>query len=164
VGGRGAGARGGGSRRSRAGRPQSSPRQCRSAAAGSPLSLRRRDEWPRGPFPASPAGGARRSSLRARGWRRRRARGAASPHGAAGPRGTPSSTPAFRHRKRRRWRRALPGLLRLLPADGKHEEASEREIRSCLRRPHPPLRLWRRLGRRARRPWVRGPHATSLFP
>jgi hypothetical protein len=54
--------RGGGSRRSRARRPLSSPRQCRSAAAGSPLSLRRRDMWPRGPFPASPAGGGRRSS------------------------------------------------------------------------------------------------------
>jgi hypothetical protein len=79
-------------------------------------------------------------------------------------RAPPSSTPAFRHRERRRWQRALPGLLRLLPADRKHEEAPEREIRSCLRRLHPPLRLRRRLGRRAQRPWVRGPHATSLFP
>jgi hypothetical protein len=37
-------------------------RRSRSAAAGSPLSLRWRDAWPRGPFPASTAGGARRSS------------------------------------------------------------------------------------------------------
>jgi hypothetical protein len=74
----------------------------------------------------------------------------------------PAITPAFRRRERR-WRQAPSGLLRLLPADVKHE-APEREIRSCLRRPHPPLHLRWRLGRRARRPWVRGPHATSLFP